>query len=260
LKKELSPHARGFQKSFTYLAGAGSHYNHEPQLTTDIPRLPSLIGTGLWMADDKMLDRETDLPHDFYSSRTFTDRMLDFLSERNDEDKKKPFLACLTYTAPHWPLQAPKETIAKYKGKYDGGPEVLRQQRLAALKKLGIIGQDVVAAPVTGMGTAPWEELSAEEKAKSSRAMEIFAAMVDEMDVQIGRVLDYLKETDELDETFVLFMSDNGAEGAILEAFPVLNGISMADVIERFMDNSLKNMGTKTSYVWYGPRCVCHLL
>jgi arylsulfatase A-like enzyme len=214
LKKELSPHARGFQKSFTYLAGAGSHYNHEPQLTTDIPRLPSLIGTGLWMSDDQMLDREKDLPSDFYSSRTFTDRMLDFLGERSAEEKEKPFLACLTYTAPHWPLQAPKESIVKYKGKYDGGPEVLRQQRLAALKNLGIIAQDVVAAPVT----------------------------------------DYLKKTDDLDNTFVLFMSDNGAEGAILEAFPVLNGISMADVIERFMDNSLENMGTETSYVWYGPR------
>ena len=206
------------------------------------------------MENDRMLDREKDLPKDFYSSRTFTDRLLGFFQDRLDGEKEKPFLACLTFTAPHWPLQADKAAIAKYKGKYDGGPEVLRQQRLAALRERGLIGKDVTPAPVMEMGTAPWEDLSPEEKAKSSRAMEIFAAMVDEMDTQIGRVLDYLRSTDELDETFVLFMSDNGAEGQVLEAFPVLNGVSMADVIERFMDNSLENMGAKDSYVWYGPR------
>lgn len=206
------------------------------------------------MEDSRHLDRTTDLPADFYSTRTFTDKLLGFLSDRTRQEKEQPFLACLTYTSPHWPLQAPKEVIAKYKGMYDGGPEVLRQQRLAKLRELGIIGQDVTPAPVIEMGTAPWEELSEHEKAKSSRAMEIFAAMVDEMDVQIGRVLNYLRETDELDNTFVLFMSDNGAEGQVLEAFPVLNGVSMADVIERFYDNSLDNMGSATSYVWYGPR------
>lgn len=75
------------------------------------------------------------------------------------------------------------------------------------------------------------------------------------MDVQIGRVLDYLRDEDgSLDETFVLFMSDNGAEGQVMEAMPVLNGVSMAEVIAGYYDNSLENMGTKTSYVWYGPR------
>ena len=235
--------------------GAGSHYNHEPQLASHLPRTPSFVGTGLWMEDSTFLDREKDLPSDFYSSRTFTDKLLSFFRERSAEDKEKPFLACLTFTAPHWPLQAPPEVIAKYKGKYDGGPEVLRKSRLAALQRLGLVPNDVTPAPVLAMGTTAWDELSADEKAESARAMEIFAAMVDEMDAQIGRVLDYLRDEDgSLDETFVLFMSDNGAEGQVMEAMPVLNGVSMAEVIAKYYDNRLENMGSKTSYVWYGPR------
>lgn len=254
MKKEIAPCSRGFQKSFTYLAGAGSHYNHEPQLDEGIPRLPSLVGTGLWMEGEKFLDRSTELPEDFYSTKSFTDRMVDFLQERNEEDKEKPFLACLTYTAPHWPLQAPKETIEKYRGLYKDGPDALRLQRLNALRRKGLVAEDVEPAPVIGMGTATWEDMTEEERQKSSRAMEVFAAMVDEVDVNLGRVLDYLRSTDELDNTFVLFMSDNGAEGQILEAFPVLAGVSLADVIEKHYDNSLENMGTGTSYIWYGPR------
>jgi len=207
------------------------------------------------MSDSHFLDREKDLPSDFYSTRTFTDKMLNFLRDRTAEEREQPFLACLTYTAPHWPLQAPPEVIAKYRGKYDGGPETLRQARLAALRRLKLVPEDVEAAPVLAMGTTAWDELSGEERAKSAKAMEIFAAMVDEMDVQIGRVLDYLRDEDgSLDETFVLFMSDNGAEGQVMEAMPVLNGVSMAEVISRYYDNSLENMGTETSYVWYGPR------
>lgn len=209
------------------------------------------------MEDSHFLDREKDLPTDFYSSRTFTDKLVSFLRERSAEDKEKPFLACLTYTAPHWPLQAPPEVIAKYKGKYDGGPEVLRQSRLAALRQLKLVPENVTPAPVLGMGTTAWNEMTPEERAKSARAMEIFAAMVDEMDTQIGRVLDYLRDEDgSLDDTFVLFMSDNGAEGQVMEAMPVLNGVSMAEVIAKYYDNSLENMGRKTSFVWYGPRSV----
>jgi len=207
------------------------------------------------MRDAHFLDREKDLPANFYSTRTFTDEMLGFLRDRSEAEKEQPFLACLTYTAPHWPLQAPPDVIAKYKGKYDGGPEALRQSRLAALRRLHLVPEDVVPAPVLAMGTTAWDELGAEERAKSARAMEVFAAMVDEMDVQIGRVLEYLREEDgSLDDTFVLFMSDNGAEGQVMEAMPVLNGVSMAEVIRTYYDNSLENMGSATSYVWYGPR------
>jgi arylsulfatase len=82
--------------------------------------------------------------------------------------------------------------------------------------------------------------------------MEVYAAMVQHMDAQIGRVIDYLRSTEELDNTLVLFMSDNGAEGLLLEAIPVINE-NIFDHIEKYYDNSLDNIGNYNSYAWYGP-------
>jgi arylsulfatase A-like enzyme len=89
------------------------------------------------------------------------------------------------------------------------------------MKKLGIVGQDVTEIPPPVGLEKPWSELTANEKKLSARKMETFAAMVEMIDTNVGRVLDYLRESGELDNTFVLFMSDNGAEGAALEAIPV---------------------------------------
>lgn len=159
------------------------------------------------MEDNRFLDRRTELPKDFYSSRTFTDKLLQYLGDRDEEQKEKPFLACLTFTAPHWPLQAPKETVEKYRGFYDDGPDALRKRRLARLEELGLIPKGVEPHPVITGGLDAWEDLTDDERSKSARAMEIFAAMVDEVDVNIGKVLDHLRSTGELDNTFVLFMS-----------------------------------------------------
>ncbi|KPI38366.1 Arylsulfatase [Cyphellophora attinorum] len=84
--------------------------------------------------------------------------------------------------------------------------------------------------------------------------METYAAMVQNMDTHIGRVLSYLRKTSELDNTFVLFMSDNGAEGLLMEAHPVIGENNIFEHIEKYYDNSLANIGNKNSYVWYGPR------
>ncbi len=111
---------------------------------------------------------------------------------------------------------------------------------------------DVEAHPVLAL-TREWEALEDEERAKSARAMEVYAAMVERMDWNIGRVVDYLRRQGELDNTFVLFMSDNGAEGALLEAFPKF-GPDLLGFLDRHYDNSLENIGRANSYVWYGPR------
>jgi arylsulfatase len=95
--------------------------------------------------------------------------------------------------------------------------------------------------------------MSADEQARSARSMEVYAAMVDRMDHNIGRVIDYLAETGELDNTVVVFLSDNGAEGAILESLPILGGAIAAE-IEKNWDNSLDNAGAANSFIWYGPR------
>lgn len=206
------------------------------------------------MRDDKFLDRKKDIPRDFYSTRTFSDQMVSFLKERTDAEKEKPFFAYLAYTAPHWPLQAPQETIKKYHGKYDAGPEALRAQRLAQLKARGLVPADVEPAPMLGQMLKEWSDMSAAEQADSARRMETYAAMVDLLDAHLASVIQHLDATGELDNTFVLFMSDNGAEGKLLEALPVMAGVPLVEVVRKFYDNSLDNIGNADSFVWYGPR------
>lgn len=104
---------------------------------------------------------------------------------------------------------------------YDDGPDALTQKRLKKMKELGIIPPDVVPAPPVGLLGKEWDELTLDERKLSARKMETFAAMVDMIDTNVGRVVEYLKSTGELDNTMILFMSDNGAEGAVLEAVPV---------------------------------------
>jgi arylsulfatase len=124
---------------------------------------------------------------------------------------RRPFFAYLAFSAPHWPLQAPAEVIEKYRGRYDGGWEVLRKERLERQRRLGVLADSAaLTAPAT---MADWNVLSAEEKRRQARLMEIYAAMVDRMDTNIGHVLDYLRASHQLDNTVVIFLSDNGAEG-----------------------------------------------
>lgn len=137
-------------------------------------------------------------------------------------------------------MQAPREVIQKYgrvitkaggiacadfliiaAGKYDDGPDALTERRLERLKKLGLVADNVQHAPPVGHLGKAWKDMTAKGKQTSARNMEIFAAMVDVIDQNVGRVVDYLESTNELDNTFILFMSDNGAEGVALEAIPV---------------------------------------
>ncbi len=242
---ETSPHARGFARSFALLPGAANHYASSPKAGTGFPRQDTLY------TED---DRFVDLPDDFYSSDGFTTKLLDFLGERRpgEHGGDKPFFAYLAFSAPHWPLQAPDDLIAKYKGRYDAGPEALREERLERLKALGLCAKDIRPHPIVARNK-PWDEMNDEERARSARAMEVYAAMVERLDWNVGRVVDYLKETGELDDTLILFMSDNGAEGALIEAVPVF-GPYLMDFISKYYDNSLDNIGRPNSYVWYGPR------
>ncbi|RYC81954.1 putative sulfatase PB10D8.02c [Fusarium oxysporum f. sp. narcissi] len=144
-------------------------------------------------------------------------------------------------------------------GKYDNGPDQLRLDRLAKLKELGLVPSDVEAAPPVGFEAGvKWEDLTDHERAVSARKMEVYAAMVDLLDQNIGRVVDALEASGELDNTFILFMSDNGAEGSTLEAAPLLSSFkTLGELIAAHYDNSLENIGKHDSYVWYGSRWAC---
>lgn len=238
---ETSPWARGFERSFALLPAGASHYGGAAG--GGFSPVPTLY------TED---DRFVTVGDDFYSSDSYADTLLRYLRERSPDDDR-PFFAYLPFQAPHWPLQAPDESVAKYRGRYDAGPDTLREERLAALKRLGLCPPDVVAHPVVADGAPEWADMTDEQRAVSARSMEVYAGMVDRMDYNIGRVIDYLADTGELDDTVVIFLSDNGAEGAMVEAMP-LRGAQIVAQIEQYCDNSLDNLGRPTSFIWYGPR------
>ena len=231
---EHRPYARGFEKTFALMPGGGSHWNDRKPLSP--PQTMNYSRNG------KFVD---SLPDDFYSTQYYTDTLLDFL--KSDHDDGSPFFAYLSYTASHDPLHAPKEYIDKYRGAYDSGWDDLRQKRLQALKDLGIVPAAASASPRIGSVSA-WDDLSDEEQAYSARDMEVYAAMLDYMDEQILRVLDYLKEAGEYDNTMILFFSDNGANGAVRNAYP-----GQTEEFLSGFDNSLENRGLPNSYVEMGP-------
>jgi len=161
----------------------------------------------------------------YYSSNAFANEMLDYLQDRETtsiDPDGQPFFAYLPFTAPHYPVQCLKADREGYSGIYQSGPEDLRKKRLAKLAENGIINSDVVPHEVFSPGNAPWNDLTPKEQMFSSRAMECYAGMVHAMDREIGRVLDHLRVTNELDNTVVMFFSDNGAEGTALEAEEVV--------------------------------------
>jgi arylsulfatase A-like enzyme len=246
LTPERFPARRGFERSFTLLPGAANHYAYE----ADIPEeeIPGLLKVtrGLYAENDEYV---TSLPEDFYSSDYFTERLLEYLQD-DVQRQGRPFFAYLPFSAPHWPLQAPREDIEKYRAKYDAGPEELRQKRLVRARELGLVGADATIHPVLAK-TKFWDELSDAEKQQSARTMEVYAAMVDRLDQNVGRVIQHLKDTGEYDNTLIIFLSDNGAEGAQLEALPVF-GPDISTVIAKYYDNALDNIGNGNSYVWYG--------
>lgn len=252
LTPERFPSKRGFEKSFAHLPACSNHYAYEPQLEgqDQIPGFMTMSFIALHAEDGEYVKK---LPDGWYSSDGYGDKMVEYLKEKTESKDERSFFGYLPFTAPHWPLQAPDRFIEHYKGIYDAGPDVLRDQRLQRMKDMGLCAQDVEPHPVVADEVKTWEGMSVDEKAKSSKAMEVFAAMVECIDENVGKVVDYLESTGELDNTLVCFMSDNGAEGAAYEAYPIVQG-SMIQHLQSYYNNSLENLGRGDSFIWYGPR------
>ncbi|EXJ71077.1 arylsulfatase [Cladophialophora psammophila CBS 110553] len=229
------PCDRGFEKSFALLPGAANHYGYETQLEPG----DELLG---WMKHCPSLYVEDDrrVP------------LLQYFGERaaSKHDRDRPFFAYLPFAAPHWPLQAPDANILKYRGIYDTGPAALRERRLQNLKKMGLVAADVLPHEVVAFGGSASHRSGSLSRWTIKRIpparWEVYAVMVDRMDEQIGRVICYLEDTGELERTVVLFMSDNGAEGVMLEAVPVMGDNTVAH-LDKYYDNSVDNIGHKNS-------------
>ena len=239
VKEEYSPASSGFEQSYAMVMGGASHWGDQSGIVAMDPAKPP---KAIYRENGKAID----IPRDgFYSSQAFTDKLLDYL--KSGEKSGKPFFGYLAFTAPHWPLHAPDADIAKYEGRYKEGYDKLRKERLERMKRLGIVPADT---PVyEGHAHWPkWESLTPAQQEAEARRMTVYSAMVDHMDRQIGRVLDYLKATGELDNTFIFFMSDNGADGN-----SVYDVGRTREWIEKDMDNSTANTGKPGSFIEYGP-------
>ena len=224
------PSDRGFEKSFVLVSGAGDH--HE------------LLGAQYAENGERLTE---DIKESFFSTDYHTDKMIEYIDSNHDDNK--PFFVYAAYTAPHWPLQAPEDFIDKYSGRYDQGYDVLRKERMDRAFNLGVIPKIVDDESFYQIGLK-WNELSEEEKKRSSRKMEIYAAMVDNLDHNIGRLINYLDDIDELDNTIIIFMSDNGAEGDDVEKNWLHNNIRIAN--NPLNDNSFENYGKENSFISYG--------
>ncbi|WP_020529107.1 arylsulfatase [Flexithrix dorotheae] len=189
------PKHKGFQKDFTFVNGASSYYNLKPYTKTQDSLHLKLTLNGELYRPGK----------DFYMTDAFSDYAVQFI----EEDDEKPFFMYLAYTAPHWPLHALPEDIARYKGKYSMGWDSLRVQRYEKMKAMGIISDDTPLS-MRSEDLPAWKDILEEEREGFETLMALYAAVIDRMDQGIGRVIKALEEKGELDNTLIVFVSDNG--------------------------------------------------
>lgn len=145
----------------------------------------------------------------FDATTAFTDRGIDYMREALED--KQPFFMFVSYNAPHHPLQAQKVTVDKYRGRYMEGYSAIRQKRYARQLEMGLVDPDWEPTG-HGVEVRRWEELPEYRKVVEDARMSAYAAMVDEMDQGIGRLIDFLGDAGELDNTIIIFMSDNGGD------------------------------------------------
>ncbi len=198
------PAARGFERDFTLLQGAGS-YVDDTGLNARSPR-------SIFTQDGKYL---TKLPKDYYATRTYTDKMIEFIESNRGDGK--PFFAFVSHQAPHDPFCLPDDWLRRYEREYDQGWDITRKQRLPRMIELGIVPEGTQLAErmwflpeATNIAPGP--------RALACRKMELYAAMVGNMDHHIGRLMEYLESIGEYDNTLFIFFSDNGPEGSDLGA------------------------------------------
>lgn len=228
LESEQSPSARGFEQSFALLQGGAGHFSD----------------LGMVAYEPKATFRETgeiaNLPEDFYSTQFYAGKISQWIGQHPQD---KPFFAYLAFTAPHWPLQAPEESIERYAETYTEGYKPIYRKRLEQQKSLGLIPEDFDIDAALAQ-VPDWDTLTEEQQKMESRTMAIYAAMIDDLDRSMGDVIKTLKETGQYDNTVILFMSDNGAQGEGLPMFYQWAKICC--------DNSYDNLGKANSYIFPG--------
>ena len=193
------PVHHGFDRSFSFINGASSYFDFKPYRNEKWPPGNELT----LVMNEKPVNMDGE---EFYATDLYTDHAIQFLREHNPS---KPFFLYMSYTAPHWPLHALPEDIEKYEGIYDKGWDYIREKRYRKMKELGIIDVNTKLSPKDSYDRE-WDKLSAKEKKREARLMTVYAAMIDRMDQNIGRLIRHLRDNKQLDDTIIMFTSDNG--------------------------------------------------
>jgi arylsulfatase A-like enzyme len=203
------PMQRGFDEFYGTIIGAGSFYD------------PNTLTRG-----NTNIEHEAKAPGFFYTD-AISDQAVEFIRRHRREQAGQPFFEYVAYTAPHWPLHAHDEDIAKYRGRFDKGWDALRQERLERLVQSGILDR---AWPLSDRDPTqpPWTQ--AQHKEWLLRCMEVYAAQIDRMDQGIGRILRALEETGQMDNTLIIFLADNGA---CAEDIP--EGLTVDELVNKLM-------------------------
>jgi len=199
--KDLWPLQRGFERYYGCLAGATKYFDPEH------PR-------GIWLDNTPIEKPKSTTDRRYYTTDAFTDYAIKFIDEER-RGKDRPFFLYLAYTAAHWPLHAHDEEVAKYQGKYMIGWDKLREQRMKKQIEIGLIDPKW---KLSERFDVAWDSLSEEKKKEMDLRMACYAAMIDRMDQNIGKLVDYLKSIGKYENTLILFLCDNGgcAEGGKL--------------------------------------------
>lgn len=210
-----NPVHRGFDHYYGLKDGACNYFNPGEQRSGEgAPARKGAPGEKrerAWCIDSVMYEPYTPEAKDFYTTDYFTNYALDWLEEyKNDE---RPLFLYLAYTAPHDPLMAWPEDIQKYEGMYDEGYEVIRKRRHAKQVEMGLIDSTY---RLSDADYPDWHSLSDSIKSEEIRKMEVYAAMIDRLDQNIGRLVTKLVETGRVDNILIMFVSDNGASAEMV--------------------------------------------
>jgi arylsulfatase len=229
---DQDPSKRGFERVYTMLQGGTSHFDDEMMMYANYP--PTYREDGV----------ETHVPEGFYSTEFYANQIVKYMDEQEDDD---PFFAYLAFTAPHDPLHVPDEWLERNQGQYDDGFNALRTKRIARMKELGILPEEAELGPWLEL-IPMWEDLTAEQQRLEIRRMEIYSAMIENVDHHIGRVLEYLESSGKSKNTLVVIFSDNGANGSEMDSYPGTD----AAWVEENSDNRFSNWGRPGSRIAEG--------
>lgn len=195
-QKHQRPFYRGFERSISMADTGADNWEQKPYLP--------IYQKANWTADGE----EYELPDDFYSSKFLIDKAIEFIGS-NLQDQK-PFFTYIPFQAVHIPVQAPREFTERYMETYSDGWQALREARQVRAKAIGLVPDD--SEMITMASSSDWDSLSSDQKRYNAKRMAVYAGMIDAMDHHIGRLVDYLKNKDQFDNTIFIITSDNGSE------------------------------------------------